>query len=155
MFVYIMGLADLFTAFMLVTGIKPSIILLFTAAILASKAIPSFLGKPNPILYVLGAADLLALLFLWQGMYIGGVGAIVLMIMLSKAFISFWEMKLLRDSTFQMVTLVLHAFSVAIKKTKFINKLWFGTNKLDDNHRKLPPDIRPEREANYTFNPFL
>jgi hypothetical protein len=67
--VYLMGIADIFAAAMLVTGFKPELVLYFTIAMLLIKGIASFWGRFNPSLYVLGAADLLAIRFFGKEHY--------------------------------------------------------------------------------------
>ena len=138
MLVYLMGLTDIFAAIMLVTGIKPQFILIFTIALLAFKGISSFTAKPHPLLYIMGGADLFAIILLWQGMVLGNIGTAVLLVMLFKGFISFWELKLLRNATLNIAYLFYMGIKTGtkIKKSAWMSKasnyLWFGSTKITD-----------------------
>lgn len=122
--VYLMGLADIFAAIMLVTGLRIDLILYFTIAMLAMKGIASFYGRINPVLYIMGAADLLAIVLLWQGT-LWQLGSIIVMIMVAKGLISFWEIDLYRNTAINIIHVVYSIFK-HVKKSQIANKLWFG-----------------------------
>lgn len=155
MLVYLMGLTDIFAAMMLVTGIKPQFILIFTIALLAFKGLSSFMAKPHPLLYVMGGADLVAIILLWQGMVLGNIGTVVLLVMLFKGFISFWELKLLRNATLNIAYLFYLGFRTGTKtnKNKWIssaaNYLWFGSTKIQDARVHYPEEDYAQNEYNY------
>jgi len=122
--VYLMGIADIFAAVMLVTGLRAELILYFTIAMLAVKGITSFYGRFNPIMYVLGAADLLAIVMLWQGS-LWQIGNVVVFVMVVKGLISFWEINLFRNTAVNAIYVVYRIFRVTTKQA-IENKLWFG-----------------------------
>jgi len=144
MLVYLMGLTDIFAAIMLVTGLRPSLILTYTISFLFIKGIASFFGKPNFMLYIMGGADLISILLLWKGMVLGYMGTAVLFVMLFKGFISFWELKALRNVTLNVIYLFYKAFGFVIKTSKsefanrVVNYFWFGSRKIKDRKEAIP-----------------
>ena len=127
--VYLMGLADIFAAVMLTTGLRLDFILYFTIAMLAIKGIMSFYGRFNPIMYMMGGADLLAIVFLWQSMSFGSIGSVIVLIMVAKGLISFWEIDLYRNTVvngvFALYNVFRHAKNTELVKNSIANKLWF------------------------------
>ena len=128
--VYLMGLADIFAAIMLTTGLRLDFILYFTIAMLGMKGIASFYGRLNPIMYVMGGADLLAILLLWQSMSLGSLSGIIILIMVGKGLVSFWEIELYRNSAINLIFAVYRTF-VNVKNSELVkksiaSKLWFG-----------------------------
>ena len=155
MLVYLMGLTDIFTAIMLVTGLRPSIILTFAIAMLAFKGLSSFWGKPNGLLYIMGGADIIAIALLWQGMVLGNIGTAVLMIMLFKGFISFWEIKVLRDPVLNILYVIYKTFRTGAKKVEWkdsiSNYVWFGAGKIKDGRVIVPEQNYPKRGYGYEY----
>jgi len=155
MIVYLMGLTDIFAALMLVTGIKPQFILIFTIALLAFKGISSFTAKPNPLLYIMGGADVVAIVLLLYGMVLGNVGTAVLMIMVFKGFLSFWELKPLRNATLNLIYMIYFVGKAGTisKKNAWISKasnyLWFGSTQIKDARVNFQESNYAETEYNY------
>ena len=147
MLVYLMGLADIFAAIMLVTGFRPSIILPYVVAVLLMKGVASFWSKFNPMLYVLGAIDIVAIFMLWNGVFSGSFGIALVGLMVFKGFISFWQLESLRNGTFLTAYTIFSILTFGLvkienrmeAKKKFINYFWLGSNdrKLEDRY-KIP-----------------
>ncbi len=146
MLVYLMGIADIFAAIMLLTGLRPSIIMPYVAAVLLIKGFSSFWNKPNPTLYVLGAADFIALFMLWNGVFSGNLGIALVGLMAFKGFISFWQLDALRNgtfwtayATFSVLTLGLVKLKDKTKaKEKFGNFFWVGSNNKKFERYRTP-----------------
>ena len=95
--VYLMGVADILAAFMLLTGFRSDILVIFVAAILLIKGIPSFM-RFNLILYLFGSIDLLTVLILSQGTLLISLAVTVGILILLKGVISFWQIDLFKDT---------------------------------------------------------
>ncbi|MCD6575600.1 MAG: hypothetical protein J7K73_00375 [Nanoarchaeota archaeon] len=136
MMFYLMGLADIFVAGMLITNFKPTFLLAFSILFLLVKGILSFSGRPNVFLYIFGGVDLIAVLMLLTNISLGYFGLIILVIMVFKGFISFWKLKFIRDLTLAMVYI---PYLLAVRgridakwKEKVVNYLWFGRGQIDE-----------------------
>ncbi len=146
MLVYLMGLADIFAAVMLVTGIRPSIILPYVVAVLLIKGVSSFWNNLNPTLYVLGAADILTIFLLWNSAFLGNFRTAILAILVFKGFISFWQLKALRNGTFLTFYTIFSALTFGLfklgdkskVKEKFVNFFWIGSNNEKFERYSLP-----------------
>lgn len=153
MFVYLMGLADIFAAIMILTGLRPSIIMPYVVAVLLIKGFSSFWSKPNPTLYILGAADFLALFLLWNGVFSGNIGIALVGLMAFKGFISFWQLDALRNGTFWTAYTIFSVLSFGLiklkdkskTKKKFTDFFWLGSNKKKFD-RYNSPEINYPKE---------
>ncbi|MCD6547639.1 MAG: hypothetical protein J7K22_03760 [Nanoarchaeota archaeon] len=140
-----MGIADIFAAILLITGLKPSFLLAFTASVLGVKGILSFLGRFNLPLYFLGLIDILAVLILLFNINLGIFGIFILLVILFKAFISFWSLKALREFVLTISYIAYKIISFGTKpiskskwKVYITNLLWFGSGKI--SQEKMYPD---------------
>lgn len=128
MLVYLMGLADIFAGIMFVTGVRPHLIMLFVASFLLMKGTASFLGKPNWKLYILGSTDIAALLLLWNMSILGGATPFVLVVLLFKGFVSFWNLKALRNFSLEITHTI---YGIAKRKAM--------SESINNNMRTLIP----------------
>jgi len=109
--VYLMGIADLLAAFMLLAGIRIELLLIFTIVILLIKSVSSFYGHVNLMLYAFGIIDLVSIIALLQPSIIESFLTVIGIIMLFKGIISFLQIELFRENSVG----ILHYF---YKKTK-------------------------------------
>jgi hypothetical protein len=114
-FVYLMGLADIFAAGMIVSGLRLDLMLYFTIAMLGLKGVSSFL-KPNPILYVMGTLDLVAIALLLSIFSFGSFTGLLVLFIAVKGLISFWDIAPLRNSVIALVAYTCILFDAARRK---------------------------------------
>ncbi len=156
MLVYLMGLADIFAAIMLLTGLRPSIIMPYVVAVLLIKGVTSFWNNLNPTLYVLGAADIIAIFMLWNGVFSGNVGIVLVGLMAFKGFISFWQLDALRNGTFLTVYTIFSVLTFGLvklkdktkTKKKFKDFFWVGSNKKKFERYSVPEINYPKENKN-------
>ena len=94
--VYIMGIADILAAFMLLTGVRTEKIMYFAIFMLAYTAFFAFV-RPSPGIILGAFVNIFAIVLLLNLVPFGNIAGTIVAMQLFKGFVSFWELAAVRN----------------------------------------------------------
>lgn len=141
-FVYLMGIADILAAVMLLTGARPEFMLKFAVAMLIYTAIFSFV-RPSFFIAFSALGNLTVSGILLNAISIGNIAPYIVVFQLFKGYLSFWELNFVRNFTIGAVYVsgkLLYAIfrksgNFELSKLKFVltRTFYFGKNEINSN----------------------